>query len=316
MSAYRRLSFLAALTIFILALMDGNSSPLRGAEPTKYRLGYRFQAGQVYTYDVKQETEMKTQFNEQSEITKNSAEFRRHFKVVAVKPDGSAELETSIDWVRMHVTFNNMPESEIIFKSDDKEFHHPKFKHLLSSFGKPQAVVHVSKTGDTIKVRATDDANRAVVVDDHKAANPALQTLTVEGYLMRLPDKEMTVGETWKERCEVRVLEEKLAVQIDMLRTCKLVKVEGGIATLRFQVAVITPGTTANVRAQLIQREPTGEFQFDIAKGIVISSKSGVDGRVVGPFDGKGSMQATSTFKERLVTPQEVAEHPAESTIK
>ena len=316
MSAHFRIAFLAILALLAGVSAADRSSSLQAAEPTKYRLTYHFQPDQVYTYDVRQETEMKTQFNDQSETSKNSAEFRRHFKVLSVNSDGSAELETSIDWVRMRVTFDNKPESEIIFKSDDKEYHHPKFRHLLSSFGKPQAIVHVDKTGETIKVRATEDANRAVVVDDGKAANPALQTLTVEGYLMRLPDKEIAVGETWKERCEVRVLEDKLAVQIDMLRTCKLVKVENGIATLRFQVAVITPGTSASVRAQLIQREPTGEFLFDIKKGIVISSKSGVDGRVVGPFDGKGAMQATSTFKERLVSPQELAEHPAESTIK
>ena len=316
MSANLRRVFLAVLALCAGVFVDGNSSTLQAAEPKKYTLAYKFQSGQVFTYDVKQETEMTTQFNDLSEETKNSAEFRRHFKVVAVNTDGSAELETSIDWVRMNVTFNNDPSSAIVFKSDDEKFHHPKFKHLLGSFGKPQAIVHVNRTGQTLKVRATEDANKAVVVDGNADANPAQQTLSVEGYLMRLPEKELAVGETWKERCEVRVLEDKLPVQIDMLRTCKLVKVEKGVATLKFQVAVITPGTTASIRAQLIQREPTGEFQFDMEKGIVIASKSGVDGRVVGPFDGKGSMQATSTFKERLVTPQEVAEKPSESTIK
>lgn len=271
----------------------------------KYKLAYLFVPGQEVHFKVKNASKIHIQRNGVEEIVENSSETDRHFKVMAVAPGGNGDLELSIDRVHMSARFNDGAEE--IFKSDDPKFHHPKFKQVLASVGKPQAVISFSPTGRVVNVKA----NQGAVAQAAKADDDAHET-----YLSPLPEEPIAIGTGWKEEFELRVTQERLSVKIRMTRRYTLADVKDGVALINFSTYVITPVNDPAIEAQLIQRKTKGQLQFDIAQGMVIARIVAVPrDSIIEPFGAKSSMSAESTYEERLI-PAKVAGKSTETAAK
>jgi hypothetical protein len=305
----QKLGFLSAIAVLLLA---GSLVAEEPGSAVKHRLAYRFTPNQQVAYEVEQSSEFHNTLEKATEVAKNSAVFRRHYRVVSSEKDGSGDLETTIDRVHMDTKFfvNGELARQDIFKSDDPEFQDPKFGDVLAVVGKPTAIVKSSPAGRTQKVTPLGDVKPST-------SNALGGTASPEGYLSLLPDEPVAVGDFWKERFDVRILEDKLPVKIEMLRTHKLVSVENGQATIEFRTTILTPlNDDPEKEMQLIQRETAGKVIFDLTQGIVISRESKVDRTVLNCFEGKGSMQAVTTYKERRIVDEVVANKPAETGKK
>ncbi|HTI50697.1 MAG TPA: DUF6263 family protein, partial [Planctomycetaceae bacterium] len=173
--------------------------------------------------------------------------------------------------------------------------------------GRPQARIRFSASGRPLKVSPLRPAEPATTGSSPAAGQGPAATDSAdashESYLIPLPDQPIAVGDSWTERFDVVVREEKLPVRIAMQRKYTLAAVADGKATIEFRTVILTPVQAAALSAQLIQRETAGKFVFDIQQGLIISRDVRVDSTVREPFGLGTSMRAVSTFREKLLSP-------------
>ncbi len=80
----------------------------------------------------------------------------------------------------------------------------------------------------------------------------------------------------------------------------KLLDVKDGIATIEVTYQVLTP-IDAHVELQLVQRLMSGQVQFDIERGQILSRQMGVDKRILGFAGPASSMQYVMKMEEKLI---------------
>jgi len=253
-------------------------------EAQTWTLQYKFLPGQTIHYESTHEMEITTRYDGTSEIAKNKSEYRKHYHVLSVNEEGIAEIQTVIDWVRMMAKFGeDGPEQR--FDSDKPEEASSRFEQVKAAVGKPQPTMAVSPSGECL-ISARSDAG----------AKEAIQ-----GFLIRLPEKPVTIGDSWKEdNYEVKVtVENNLTQSILLTRHYRLESVENGMATISMKTAVLTPVNNPKISAQLIQREISGKIVFDIEHGLIASRQYDVDKAVIGAFGPKTAMQAVSRLVEQ-----------------
>lgn len=264
----------------------------------KYLLAYKFSLNQRVQYEVASRTEIKTEYNEQNETATNQSESRRSYHVTNVAEDGSAELELTIDWVRMTASFGK-DKPPVEFQSDDESRQPPQFKHIMETIGKPTAVVQFSTSGRPVWVTAKGPvaANKPATLAP--AANP---DASQENYLVPLPEQPIAVGEMWKERFDVTARnDQQLPIKIAMQRSFKLKEVQDRRAIIEYRTTILSPITDPALAAQLIQREPIGRIVFDIDRGMILARDASVNRDVIGPFGAKSALHAVSEYRERLI---------------
>ncbi len=281
-------------------------------EPTataKYKLAFKFIPNQVVRYEVAQETEITTCINGDTEMARNSSKAKRHFTVIAADDvAGTADLELSIDWVRMVASFENPDRNDsepVEFQSDDPKKRPKQFRDILDRVGKPQATIRFNAAGKIVEVlkgMLPPPPAAANQLSKGRPGSPLAMDGSPESYLLPLPDEPVAIGESWKERFDTLTRDSsKNPVKITIQRSYKLMDVKDGRAVIEFRTAVLTPITDPTIGAQLIQREILGKVVFDIERGLIESRDSGVDNTVINPFGTKGSMRAKSQYSERML---------------
>lgn len=293
---------LGCLACGMSAFATGDEPGSNAAQPPaggpKYMLAYKFALNQRVQYEVSSNTEIKTEFNEQQETATNHSDSRRSYRVANVSPDGSAELELTIDWVRMTASFGK-DKPPVEFQSDDPDKQPRQFQHIMETIGKPTAVVQFSTSGrpDWVTAKGPVAANKPVTLAPQ--TNP---DASQENYLVPLPEQPVAVGETWKERFDVTARnEQQLPIKIAMQRSFKLKEVQDRRAIIEYRTTILSPINDPALAAQLIQREPIGRIVFDIDRGLILSRDASVKRDVIGPFGAKSAMHAASEYRERLL---------------
>jgi hypothetical protein len=281
----------------------------------KHLLAFKFKPDQVVRYNVEYEMELTTHLNGTTEIARNKSESRRAYKVTQVSPDQEGDLQLSIEWVHMIAQFDNgiSKTKPVEFQSDDPTKRPLQFQHILATVGTPQATIRFSPSGRPLKVEilkgavaANTDPAKAAASDQPApkgAAANAAADASHENYLIPLPQQAVAVGETWKERYDVTARDNgNLPVRITMQRSYKLAEVGDGRATIEFRTAILTPVTAPEVAAQLMQRETTGKFVFDIEQGLIVSREANCDKLVHDALGAKSSTKAVSKYREKLIS--------------
>ena len=125
-----------------------------------------------------------------------------------------------------------------------------------------------------------------------------------QNFLIVLPDKPVKIGDSWTDTIQVKVnITNDIRRTIRLLRTYQLTAVSQGIADISLATSIVDPIRTPSIRAQLIQREPTGKIQFDINRGLIVYRESTIDKTVFEPFGPKSALHAVSRRVERLMEP-------------
>jgi hypothetical protein len=119
--------------------------------------------------------------------------------------------------------------------------------------------------------------------------------------VLRLPDDEVAIGDTWDEPFEVQVKLEKTATKmIQTRRHHKLTDVKNGVATIAVTYQVLSP-IDPKIETQIVQRLMEGEVRFDIEKGRVLGQEMDVDKRIIGFAGPSSSMQYVMKMEEKLL---------------
>lgn len=287
MKAFNLLS-LIALGLFSLSATavaienDSDSSK-------KYLLRYKFNAQEFVRYEVDSKSRIVTKGKGLTEESENLTKTRKHFRVISVKDDGSAELELVLDSVYMEAQFDG--NDPVILDSEDEENQPERYKHILETVGKPLARIEMTNRGEVKKtVRLTQGFQ-----GNDKSTD----------FLSPLPEDSLAIGDSWKESYIVDVdLGNKQKRSVKLRRQYTLKSVENGIAQVVFKTVTLSPIQNPEIEARLIQQSPSkGEFRLDLNRGVILSRSLSINGHVVGALGEAGTMMsAQNTRTEKLIT--------------
>lgn len=282
--------------VLSLILIHSSVSPtLTFAEEdaTLYLLRYKFTPSQFVHYTVDSENKISVQLNQDKQTTINTAKTQKHYRVVWVDEEGNGTLETVIDRVQMSAQFD--AQAPATFDSQDpKQKDLKQYEKIRETIGKPSRMVY-SSVGKVIR----------------KAGEPEVEN---QGFLIPLPQKEIKIGDSWKEDYEIEVaIGKKLRKKIPIRRTFKLEGVNDQIAEIKFKTKIMTRQNDPKIGLQLIQKTPSGNIKLDMEKGVIISQDVSLDKAQVGIFAGQGAMRAISSRVETLVDPTELAQKKVDS---
>lgn len=304
----------------VLVLAEDSSAPKDGAVAANpgatYKLAYKYHDGDAVRYETVHKVKFISEFKGTSETATNCTETQKQYRVTKVHPDGSAELELIIEWVRMKVNFGgDDPGTEFDSKEPGAESQ-AKFRNVMKIIGKPQATLLCAPSGKVLKV-AVVKANAAEV----GKAGVQLKDVAAQddfSFLTIFPEKPLKIGDSWSEKSDTKVtVDQNLKQTIDLKRTYKLDSVNGNLATISFRTVVLTPNLTPSIEVQLIQRETYGKLVFDMELGAVVSRNVETDKTLIKPAGDNTAMRAASLLVERSLTKTaEVSEVPSEGTKK
>lgn len=290
--------------IVALSPLTADDQPAKGAQAAGpgYVLAYKFHKGDVVRYESVQKSKFVSQFKGTAETSTNETHTRKAYRVVKVNEDGSAELETVIEWVKMIVDFGDGSVKTEFDSNDPGAKTQAKFADVYRNIGKPQARTQNSPSGKVLKVREMQlvtpaAAGAQLVKMKDMTGQDAYAFLTI------FPDKPVKVGEDWKEKSEAMVtVDGNLKKPIDMERRYTLKSVDGDMATITFKTVILSPVKDNNIAIQLIQRETEGELVFDMKKGAVLSRNVSHGKSIINPAGNNTAMHSKGIALERLLT--------------
>lgn len=290
--------------------VDSNTAP--AADPAQtYELRYRFTPNQFVHYRVTHTSRIITKYEQASETTFNESTTLKHFRVTSSDRRDGTVLEPVIDHVKMTVRFGE--DQPIEFDSNwDLDDIPLKFRDVKRIVGQPLARVRVNEAGrldSIVRLQATQQ--------DETEVSDAPDNDPSRNFLVELPEEPVKIGDTWSVRYKVHVTIPSTRIQreVELLRTYALKAVEDDIAVITQNTSVVDRVRNAQIRAQLIQREPSGTVRFDMQRGLVVSRESDIDETVFEPFGPKSSMRAISQRVETLIDAA-VARKEAATTTK
>ena len=278
--------FLSALAFSLSvasSLCAGGDAPAP-PDPTTYELRYKLSPGEVLRYEVMHRASIRSTIDETTQAAQTKTDSIKSWKVIDVLPSGDIEVMNVVERVRM---VNQLPGHDPTeYDSELDETPPAGFEDAAKAIGVPLSVVRMSPSGKVIrreaKIRQQNVEEDAPIV-------------------VRLPDKPVTVGETWDEPFDVKVtLENGDSKTVQSRRRHKLTAVATGIAKIEVTYQVLTP-IDPYVESQLVQRLMDGEVKFDIKAGRVVSQQMDIDKRILGFAGPTSSMHYIVRMEEKLL---------------
>ena len=254
----------------------------------KCTLQYRFLETKVAHYTVENQSKVELHQGEAEQVVEHSETTDKHYRV-GVDLDGDAVLEMSIDRVQMSASVDGG--DPVKFDSLNGDNPPVQFEGVANQVGQPHVRVKVAPTGEVLSLQWLLQADTNSITAKNAGGLDIL---------VRLPEEPVAIGDKWKEQYETDIsVGQGLNKAVTMQRTYELKSVEGDIATIRLDTAVITPLHDPEQEAQLIQKTPSGTIKFDIKRGIMLSRETSVDRKVVG-FSGPNSFVRNVTSRKEL----------------
>lgn len=257
-----------------------------------YRLGYRFQPGEVARTKVVHLATVETKIKGVAQNTKSRTVSTRAWKIREVDPAGNITFDNLLERVE---AWNSVEgRQEVHFDSATDKTPPPEFTVMAASVGKVLSTIKIDPQGRIVS-RTNNQAQY----------NPGIGDLTVP-----LPPPEsqpVKAGATWSIGDELKLpLEDGTIKKVKTQQQYKLEKVESGVATISVATTVLTPINDPKLQSQLVQRLQKGTIKFDVDAGRLIHKQLDIDQQVIG-FNGPESfMQYLARFSEEPVK-EEVA---------
>lgn len=278
--------------------------PLRAPRPTEgvpqtFRLQYRFEAGQVLRYELREVSEIIESNSDARQFARNNSSLNKHYRVLEVADDGStAKLELVVDRIRLRMKVGDEEAIDdetiepLTFDSASNQAPPKELQSLKQSIGKPVAVATVSNSGELL---AMEDRRTGTAQDQNEARH---------NFLTVLPKEPVAVGASWTHGFDVPLEIAANRKQVFRLKYIfRLEQVRDGIATISFGTTVTPRLTDPSLRARFAQQLPTGTIEFDLGRGVVRSRTERVDRAEIGVAGPRTSLVVVSERVERLVDP-------------
>ncbi len=275
----------------LIAEDQANPDPVETKQPETYELRYRFIPGSSVDYTVENQSHIEVEQAGAEQQVDHSQTSHKHYRVLSVDEDGNGVLELTIDRVQMQAAVDG--DEPVTYDSQKDRQPPAQFIGIAGTIGKPHARITASPTGKLLEIDW--------LVGDGQGALPTKKDAGTLDILVQLPEAPVAIGDKWKQRFKTEVtVKEKLRKTVTLLRTYRLVSVDGNRATIELRTSVITPLHDPAQEAQLIQKTPSGTIEFDLDRGVLLSRSTELDREVVGFNGGKSRIRNRTTRSERI----------------
>lgn len=276
-------------------------APSESEKAERFTFRYRFEKGRGLHYEVVQRSHIETSKAELRDTTDSATEIAKHLRVISVDDAGVALIETTIDAARMAVQFDDT--EPITFDSRDGDDPPKQFRDLAARVGRPLARMKVSPRGELLSLTKLD-GTRPNDKSQNAEAKGGEELGVTDNVLVEFPERALAVGDSWRQDFEVDVLVTKsLTRKAKLQRTFRLASVEDGLATIEFEIAILSIVRDPQISIQLLQRTPKGRITFDLNAGRIVSRTQTSHEQIFGPFGPGSEMLATAQRSERLRDP-------------
>jgi hypothetical protein len=276
--------FAFACVALLPALVSAEeTNAVTGAAP-KYRLQYKFAAGEILRYSVEHATSVRTTIETSTQQAETQSDSVKAWRVTDVLPNGEMEFIHLVEWVRMSNQGTERPTRTYDSRKDVKP---PRgFEQAAGALGVPLTLVRIAPDGE-VKLRE----------EKHPQPKP-MEDMPIT---MQLPKEPVAVGDHWSFPYEVQAQRKGgVKMQVQTRRRCELKEVKTGIAVIEVEYQILTP-VDQYVRSQLIDRLSEGTLRFDIEHGRIVEQELNVDKRVLGFSSATSSMHFASRLHEVLL---------------
>ena len=262
-------------------------------EPEKYTLRYQFHPGETIRWEVEHRSKIRTTVSGTTQTAETLSTSTKRWRVIAVRPDGAATFEHSVDRVDMRQKLTGRDEVRYNSQTDAKP--PVGFDDVAKSVGVPLSVVTIDAKGKVLH-RERRDAKPA-------AAAPPNDLGQTEGWMtIPLPEQAVSVGHTWSLPQDIDIpLETGGTKRIKAIQQFTLEDVRTGVATIRVSTEILTPITDPAIESQLVQREAAGRVRFDLDAGRILGQQMDIDKHVVGFRGDASSIHYVNRFSEQIV---------------
>ena len=249
---------------------------------------FRWQAGQVLTYRVEQQTRSLEVDGDGKVETRTRLSLVKRWRVLAVDKAGVATLQHSLVSLRLQ---NTAPSGEVLlFDSTNPDKSDPQLREQMTPYvGVPLSTLSVDARGQLLAVKESK-------------FGPASRYEAELPFLVTLPEKDARPGQSWQRPYTITLEppqgtgEKYNAVQT---YTCK--RVEGVGAVLGVQTEMKTQPEALADRTPLLRLQPEGEVVFDLHAGRIHSAVLRVR-KELKEHQGAGSSYLfESTYSEQYV---------------
>ncbi len=277
------LNFACVGFFFTAIATAANEQPPAPPSPKTYELRYKMATGDVLRYDVKHRASIRSTIDQTTQEAQTKTDSVKLWKITDVLPNGDIEVMNVVESVHM---LNQLPDREPTeYDSRQDKTPPPGFEDAARAVGVPLSVIRMTPAGKVLR--------RDVKIRQ--------QNVEEDGQIvLRLPDKPVTIGETWVEPFDVKVsLENGDTKAVQTRRRHELTGVKSGIATIEVTYQVLSP-IDPFIETQLVQRLMDGEVKFDIEAGRIVSQKMEIDKRILGFAGPTSSMHYIMRMEETL----------------
>lgn len=284
-----------------------------------WTLRYRFEPGKQLRYQSEQKMTLEAHVGENRRVDVSQVRQVRLFTVKAVESSGAGTLAMQFEkvWMQRKVDDQAAVEFDSTMKASEIPEAYRGVAHSLRGNAPTFRLTATGKSVQELPGKSEESPVRNAVVaspvepdsSEQKEIQPASAS-TVEStkskdpgsFLMLLPEDPVRIGDSWKEEFPLTVRgSQELNLQVVVLRTYRLESVAEDIATVTFRSSVRTPVRSAAVRSQLIQATPSGQFQLDLKRGVMVSREYRYSETVIGALGAESLLTSFGNQKETLL---------------
>jgi hypothetical protein len=255
--------------------------PVAAANPTEYRLEYKFRPNQDVRLLKVFASQMKVQKGGRTDVSSIQSSTERHYRVTSVEKDGSALLDLTIDNVKIAFSVNGT--SQVTYDTRGHDEPPAQFESVRDCIGK-HAMVRVDTRG---RVSEMDNSHSSTLED--------------RDFLVVLPEKPVRIGDEWFDDYPVRVkVTKELAQKVTMRRRYKLTAVNNNVALIHVEIAEVSAVNDPDVLAGLVSLTPKGTVLLDMEQGTLTLRDLHCDRTEIGVLGPASSIAGVTDTRETL----------------
>ncbi len=272
-----RAALLAALLLAVVGTVSARESPR-----------WRWQAGQVLTYQVDHLSKITNTTSGGAATSQNHLKLVKRWQVVAVEPTGEATLQMSLVSMWMQTT---TPRGDMLtFDSTNPMASTPQLREQMARYvGAPLAILRVDTQGKVLEVKETKFGSASRFENELP-------------FHVVLPAQTPDVNQGWQRNYQITLeppqgTGEKFAA----VQRCTCKSIDEATLVVSFKTELQNPPEAKADSIPLLQFQPEGEATFDRATGrLKLATREIV--RELKDHEGPGtSYRFESKYREELV---------------
>lgn len=265
--------------LFLLSTAAGGHF-LFGNETPKTLLRYHFKKGEELRWNVQHTLKMKNIIGGLEENIETRSQAVKIWNTLDVDKEGTALFEYRVEDVDMHQSQTGSDDA--VYNSRRDKTIPPEFINLAGKIGVPLARIKIDPQGQTTKqpIREYEGS-----ISENRIVIP-------------LPDEPMGVGSTWSIPAQIDLPQPNQTVKkIKVRHEFNVVKIQSGLATIKFATLILTP-LTPKEESQLLENFSSGTMELDMQAGHFIRHQATIDRQVVGIQGAADSIRYLSRITE------------------